>query len=263
MSPRSRHSPALAVAAAALIGLAGPFASAQASACGAAIVLALDVSSSVSASEYRLQTEGHARAFRDPEVIEAIVDAGGVLVAAVHWSGVRHQSARIGWTLIDSPAASFAFAEQIGALQRRFDTLRTALGQALVFLEGAWSVETEVCARKVIDISGDGVANDGVDVSEPRARLLARGVTLNALVVFSPLSRLGAEPDPVAFYRERVIGGPGAFYEVADGYEDYARAFKRKFLQELRGGLARAPNTRDPALPLKRAGLPRPLLKPR
>lgn len=244
-----------ALAVAAILGLWAPLGAGRAEACAAAIVLAIDVSSSVSAPEYRLQAEGHARTFRDPEVIEAIQSVGGVMVTVVHWSGVRHQQARESWTLIDSAAASLAFADRIGAIGRRYDTLRTALGQALVFLEGAWLAETARCERKVIDISGDGVANDGVDVAGPRARLLAQGVTINALVIFSPLSRLGAEPDPVVFYRERVIGGPGAFYEVADGYEDYARAFKRKFLQELRGGLAEAPAT-PTALP---AGLSRPL----
>ena len=41
------------------------------------------------------------------------------------------------------------------------------------------------------------------------------------------------DPDPVAHYRAQVIGGPGAFVEVASGFDDYPRAILKKLLREI------------------------------
>jgi hypothetical protein len=39
--------------------------------------------------------------------------------------------------------------------------------------------------------------------------------------------------DLETYYRENVIQGPGAFVEIADDYDDFARAFLRKLLREI------------------------------
>lgn len=227
---------ARALTLAAALALTGPLATARA--CDLSILFALDVSSSVSPAEYALQSEGHAAAFRDPDVVAAILSMRGVRAAVMHWSGARHQTSRIDWTDLTSEAEILRFASEIAGLKRRVDNLETAIGSALAAAAGAWNGVEQTCLRKVIDISGDGANNDGVDPEDPRRRLFAMGVTVNAVVIANPLSGTGAEPDVVLYYRERVIGGPGAFLEIADGYEDYARAFRKKLLQELERTIA-------------------------
>lgn len=230
---------AMVAAAAALL------AAAPSRACDLALVLAVDVSSSVSRLEYALQREGHARTFRDPDIGAAIEQVGGISVVLVHWSGNVHQQARTEWTRLRTAAEARDFADALGSITRRFDYYGTALGQMLTYLETAWTADVSDCARRVIDISGDGVSNTGVDVGPPRARLTASGVTINGLVIVNDEL---VEADPSAFYRDRVIGGPGAFMEIANDFEDYARAFKQKLLREIKGPVYAALSpTQDPA----------------
>jgi Ca-activated chloride channel homolog len=85
----------------------------------------------------------------------------------------------------------------------------------------------QTCKRRVIDISGDGVSNEGREPSAVSGALAARGYTVNGLVI------RGADPDPVAHFRSQVIAGPGAFVEIAADYADYPRAILRKLLREI------------------------------
>jgi hypothetical protein len=41
------------------------------------------------------------------------------------------------------------------------------------------------------------------------------------------------DADPMAFYRDQVIRGPGAFIEAANGFEDYENAMRRKLIREV------------------------------
>ena len=52
------------------------------------------------------------------------------------------------------------------------------------------------------------------------------------------LDNLGPDTDTTtldAWYEEHVIGGPGSFLKVAQGYEDFGRAFRQKFVTEISG----------------------------
>ena len=57
------------------------------------LVLAVDISASVSAAEYRLQMDAIAAAFRDDEVAAAIEAQGphGIAVTLMHWSATSAQ----------------------------------------------------------------------------------------------------------------------------------------------------------------------------
>jgi hypothetical protein len=197
--------------------------------CSAALVLALDVSSSVDGREYALQMQGLAAALRDPAVIETILTpaGSGVLATAFVWSGFRHQEVVADWTWLGDEAAIHAFADRLAAAPRRFDHWPTALGRAAGFGVERFRAAPLPCRRRIVDISGDGANNDGVGPEWYRARGDFDGVTINGLVI------RGATPDPEAYYRSHVIHGPGAFVEVIDSYEDYAPAILRKLLREL------------------------------
>lgn len=225
------------IAAAAALGALAIGAPGPARACDLALVLAVDVSSSVDSHEYALQRGGHARAFRDPEVVETILRIGGASVMLVHWSGSHHQERVTPWRRLDTETAIAAFADELSIAPRRFDIFSTALGDLLASLDNAWTEDTDDCARRVVDVSGDGVSNAGGPVGPARARLIEDGVTINGLVIVTD-ELVEAEPYP--FYRDEVIGGPGAFLVRANRFEDYARAFKEKLLQELRGPIVSA-----------------------
>lgn len=219
--------------------LAGPAAARD---CAAALVLALDVSSSVDAKEYVLQMTGLAAALRHPEVVEAIAPGGGqgIMAAAFAWSGFQHQEIVVDWTWLGDRAAIEAFAARLETAPRRYDHWPTALGRAAAFSAQMHANNPVACDRRITDVSGDGANNDGVGPEWFRARGQLDGITINGLVI------LGADPDPAAYYRDMLIQGPGAFVEVADSFEDYAAAILRKLLRELQPAFADAARERAP-----------------
>ncbi|MFN3262180.1 MAG: DUF1194 domain-containing protein [Pikeienuella sp.] len=223
---------ALAVAGALLLpGLAPGTAAAQ-EPCAVALVLAMDVSRSVSSREYRLQMDGLAAAFRDEEVLETIrAQQGGVLATVTIWGDRTQQRQTTDWTLLLGGEETLAFADSVAATQRYFGFTLTGLGAAMAHAAALLEAAPQRCRRQVIDISGDGVSNDG-----PRPNLvrdaLPAGVTVNGLVI------LGATPDPKQHYIDEVIAGPGAFVETAADFEDYARAIRLKLLRELAPALS-------------------------
>ena len=199
-----------------------------AAACGVELVLAIDVSRSVVNAEYRLQRDGLASAFRHPAIVEAIgsID-GGIAVTVTEWSGADSQTQTIGWRLIRTPAEVRGFAKDIAASERKSFAAYTAIGEALLHADALSAINPWKCKRRVIDISGDGVSNRGRHPREISNMLASLGVTINAVVID------GARPDPVDFYQNEVIAGPGAFVEIARDFSDYARAIKAKLQREL------------------------------
>ena len=85
----------------------------------------------------------------------------------------------------------------------------------------------QVAARKVIDVSGDGSNNRGRAATTARDEAVAAGITINGL----PITAL--EPDLDRYYRDNVIGGPGAFVIAAESYETFADAILRKLIVEI------------------------------
>lgn len=197
--------------------------------CGLSLVLALDVSSSVDADEFALQTGGLARALRDPAVRRSIIAAGGIQALALEWSGRYKQVDIVPWSLLAGDADISAFADRIESHQRAYHEFPTALGYALGHAATRLHKAPLDCARAVIDVSGDGINNEGFDPLHAYRYFDFTDITVNGLVIE------GADPDPVAYYRTNVIHGPGAFLEVAAGFRDYEAAMRRKLLREING----------------------------
>lgn len=224
------------LAAGAVVALTGWPGAAQ-PACSLALVFALDVSASVDAREYRLQAEGLARALSAPAVAGSLLDraAAPVALAAFEWSGPGAQAPILDWVLIDTPESLERAARTIAAHPRSVPAGPTAIGSAIATAGGLFA-QGPGCARRTIDISGDGMNNAG---PEPRAEGARLGdVTINALVIGGDLIMDHAPYIPgdgvlSGWFRDAVIRGPGAFVEVADGYEDYQPAMLRKLIREL------------------------------
>jgi hypothetical protein len=195
-----------------------------------ALVLAVDVSASVTADSYLLQRDGIAWAFENPRLVEAISAApGGIEVLVLEWSDPDKIAVTVDWTRVgDSPSAG-GFAVAVHA-SRRSSFGVTAIGPALLAAAAAFDHLPEPAGRRVIDISGDGMANFGLPPAAARDRIVA-GITINGLAILTD------EPWLAAYYRTNVIGGPSAFVAVARTFDDFAGAMLRKLTQEI----ARAP----------------------
>jgi Ca-activated chloride channel family protein len=193
-------------------------------ACDLALVLAVDVSGSVDAGEYRLQMEGLADALRDGIVIEALVDQQA-MVSLIQWTGASRQRRTVDWRQMESDADVLALADAIAADERVWRNFSTAIGEALHAAQVALS-EVPQCRRKVIDVSGDGVSNEGPLPAARHPALKAMGVTVNALAIETD------DADLTGWFFENLITGEGAFVITAKGFADYPEKIRRKLQRE-------------------------------
>lgn len=196
--------------------------------CALELVLAVDVSGSIDSNEFDMQAGGLAEAFENPSLVAAVHELeGGMLVTLTHWSGSNRHRQVTDWYHVTGAESMAAFAAATRAAGRTWRNFSTAIGDAIAHAAEVGATAPMACKRRVIDVSGDGVSNEG---RAPRAiaqALAAGGYTVNGLVI------RGSDPDPVSHYRTEVIAGPGAFVEIAESFEDYPRAILRKLLREI------------------------------
>lgn len=192
-----------------------------------ALVFAIDVSASVTADSYVLQQYGIARAFENRRIARAIAALpGGIEALALEWSDPDRIAVAVPWTAVRDADDARAFAEAVRRARRSSRGL-TGIGPALLAATAQFAHLPQPAARRVIDLSGDGIANIGVPPEAARDRLLAAGVTINGLAI------LTEEPGLAEYYRRAVIGGPGAFVLAVRTFDDFAAAMRRKLAQEI------------------------------
>ncbi|MHA3980414.1 DUF1194 domain-containing protein [Halovulum sp. GXIMD14794] len=196
--------------------------------CRLALTLALDVSSSVDAREYRLQLEGVARALEDREVRDALFAEPGASVAlqVFEWSGVQQQRIVQDWILLNDMAALETLTARLRDQDRAFGNAPTALGSALAFALMQLRRMPD-CRSHKIDVSGDGQNNVG---RPPQTLVISPAqehVTINGLAIESDETALGR------YYRHFVTRGPGSFVVAAADFDDYARAMREKLIREI------------------------------
>lgn len=199
---------------------------ARAEACRQALVLGLDVSGSVDDTEYRLQLDGLAAALQNPQVQEALMQMpeAPVRLMIYEWSGPEDQRVLAPWTVISSKGHLQAIQSKLRKATRVHMEPSTALGAAMRY-GGAALAQQEICWRRVLDISGDGMHNTG-----PHPREIDMGSqTVNGLVI----GETGNIAQLMAYYRAYVLRGPDAFAEAALGFRDFEAAMVRKLLKEL------------------------------
>ncbi|MGB1199479.1 MAG: DUF1194 domain-containing protein [Thalassotalea sp.] len=192
--------------------------------------LLADVSGSVDSREYALQLQGYEQAFRNANVIDAIENGaiGAIAVQYIEWSGENQQQVQVNWTLIDSAASAFAFADSLDALARAFGG-STAPGDALNFGVAQFINNGYNAARQVIDVSGDGERNDGSTTSIARDAALDAGIdTINGITI-------GNTSGLQAFYQNNIIGGDNAFHLHAATFADFTAGIENKLVREITG----------------------------
>ena len=191
-----------------------------------ALVLALDGSASVTYDEFGLIAGGLAAALRAEDVMAALTQGRGALLALLLWSGRASQAVLVEWTRVATGPDLARFAEAVENVPRAIPAGLTAIGSALVAAAGLLARAPAEATRQVIDLAGDGRNNDGPLPAPIRDRLAGAGITINGLCV------LHEEPDLLETYRREVIGGPGAFALACPDYAAFAAAMREKLRQE-------------------------------
>jgi hypothetical protein len=217
------------------------------------LVLAADVSRSVTEPKFKLQREGAAAAITHPEVVRAITSGPNrrIAVCFVEWATAGQQNVVIDWTVIDDGEAARSFGDKLVELPRSFAG-STSISNAIDFSVTQLERAPFKAERRVIDISGDGNNNSGRSVTEARDDALAKSITINALVILTPLSE-SFRPEHTnppggleKYFQDNVIGGFGAFTVVAETHESFGRALTKKLIAEIAGlpqpQLAEAPD---------------------
>ena len=204
------------------------------------LVLAADVSRSVDQAKFQLQREGYAAAIADKRVLDVIAEGrhGRIAVSFVEWSGVSAQRLLIDWSLINGADAARKFGDQLLELPRSFAE-RTSISGGIDFAMGVLAKAPYQSTRRTIDVSGDGTNNSGRDVTLARDEAVAQGVTINGLVILSerPMPWNPEHTNPPGglenYFRNNVVGGPGAFVVVAQNFNSFGQAIVRKLIAEI------------------------------
>ncbi len=206
------------------------------------LVIAVDTSMSIDGFEYDLLMKGIAQAFRTPEIVNLIGQHDGVAVALFQWSSEVNQQYMIPWHLLKDPASVLAFAAKVKKAERDPNRVFTGIGEAIEFGVRLIAENAFEGRQLKIDVSGDGRNNIGVPPSIPRQAANSLGIVINGLPILThtvAYSQFMTTHNNVDFYdletyyREKIIQGPGAFVEIANDYDDFARAFLRKLRREL------------------------------
>jgi hypothetical protein len=212
------------------------------------LVLAADISLSMSPDELEIQRRGYAAALTDPNVLEAIADGayGRIAVTYFEWAGNTSQHVIVPWTIIAGRADAERVARQLSA-PLPHQSRRTSISGALNFAADLLAEGNFQGMKRVIDISGDGANNEGPPVHVTRDAVVSQKIVINGLPVMTAGG--GLRPYEVAgldrYYSECVIGGPGAFVMPVSGWAQFPEAIRRKLLLELAGGAP--PQLKEPS----------------
>jgi len=180
---------------------------------------------------------GHAAALRKPQVIKAIQGGciGKIALAYVQWAGHGHIKTVVDWQIIKDKASAHAFVAKILAMD--YDPRPgTGINDMILASIELFKKNDFVTNRRILDLSGDGTNNIGIPVTAARDRALRAGIVINGIPVLSRFSdgfkyRTAQHLD--TYFQKCVIGGAGSFVVVANGYDEFARAIKRKMLLEI------------------------------
>ena len=226
------------------------------------LILAVDVSDSMSRDELQLQRGGYVSTFRDPRVARAIASGefGRIAVLYLEWAGPNHHHVVRPWTVLTTLRDTAAFADLLAmepittdsSTSNRAMSFGKSLDQAPIATATATSISASLLfalemfrdrrfrgSRQVIDISGNGTNNSGPHLAPVRDLLVTEGIIINGL----PLTWSAADnADSMTFfgksfleryYEECVIGGPGAFSIAVNDISRFQEAVRLKLLTEI------------------------------
>jgi hypothetical protein len=202
------------------------------------LILAVDVSLSMSHDELRIQRDGYVAALTHDQVINAIRDGihGKIAIAYFEWAGDQSHYVIVPWTVIASREDAERVATQITASPPN-SARRTSISGGLRFAHDLFAESTYRGLKRVVDVSGDGPNNQGEWVDVVRDDIVSRGIVINGLPLMTDgglMSTFGV-PDLDLYYTHCVIGGPGAFVVPVNDWSHFPEAVRRKLVLEIAG----------------------------
>jgi len=222
--------------AALLLGAGGAQPASAAESVDVELVLAVDVSLSMSPDELEIQRDGYAAALVDQQVLDAIAAGanGRIAVTYFEWAGNTTHHVIVPWTIIATRADAERVARQLSAKPPN-SARRTSISAALEFGGDLFAESHFQSPKRVIDISGDGPNNQGAPVAGVRDELIKQGITINGLPLMTNggLSSAYDVEDLDSYYTNCVIGGPGAFMVPVNAWVQFPEAIRRKLVLEL------------------------------
>lgn len=202
------------------------------------LVLAIDVSRSVDWDEAMLQRGGYISAFSNPLLITAIQEGyyGRIAVTVFEWSSWGDTHVVAPWMVVGDMQSANSLVRRLRDEPVSFGQ-RTSISTAIEYGMLLFRTNNVEGDRRVIDISGDGHNNHGRHINDVREEAIAEGITINGLPIINTNVGPGTPPLPDldAYYKECVVGGPGAFVVVAEGFDKFAEAVTRKLILEVAG----------------------------
>ena len=231
---------AAGLALAVIVSLGGSAARAEDEHADLLLVLAADISRSVDERKFKLQRDGYANALTDPRVLRAMTAGpkARIALAFMEWASDGDQTVVVDWTPIGSREEAEAVARRVREWPRAFmgrTSISTGIDAGMALLTRC----PFQAPRRVIDVSGDGTHNSGRPVTQARDEAIAKGVTINGLVILSevplPTNPLHTHPPGglTLYYENNVIGGPGAFVVEAESFEAFGQSLISKLIKEI------------------------------
>lgn len=206
------------------------------------LVLAADVSRSVTEPKFRLQREGAAAAISDPQVLQAITSGPNrrIAICFVEWATAGMTNVVVDWAVISDSASARSVGDRLVEAPRSFAG-STSISSAIDFSVAQLERAPFAAERRVIDVSGDGNNNSGRLVTDARDEATSKGIIINALVILTPLAE-SFRPEHTnppggleKYFQDNVIGGFGAFTVVAEDHGSFGRALTKKLIAEIAG----------------------------
>jgi hypothetical protein len=193
------------------------------------LVLAVDASGSVDRYRFELQRRGYVEAFRNPRVMQAVRGGANqsIAVSMMQWTGPMLHRMIVPWTQLKDEASVNSVATLIENTPRQLFGGGTSISGAIDYSMLLFPQSPFKAERKVIDISGDGSNNSGRSVTRARDEAVGQEIGINGLPI------LAVEPYLDTYYKDYVIGGPGAFLVVAEKFEQFADAILKKLIIEI------------------------------
>ena len=219
----------------------------EAAAFDALLVLATDVSGSITEEKYEIQRKGITTALINPRVIEAILNGRHkkVVIAYVEWEGLHAQKVQVPWTTITSLDDAIVFANQISKVERLnfiskadrqlyrneislVHSDNTSIYGAITFCQNLIQRADFSADLKILDISSDGENNEGPEPDLARDMAIAGGISINGLVI------IGDDfPELETYFQAHVVGGNSSFTMHIEGIEGVAAGLSAKLIKEI------------------------------
>jgi hypothetical protein len=197
------------------------------------LVLSVDVSRPMDRDEAEVARGGYVAAFRDPEVISAILKGSvrRIAVTYVEFAQPGFRTVVVPWTLVDSAQSAGAFADRLSRAPLQYQGA-TSISDDLTYAAGLFDGSGFMSYRMAIDVSGNGPNNSGMPVTQARDAVVAKGITINGLPIdLGP--REAVISNLTEYYRQCVIGGVGAFMVSVTQTSELPAAIRRKLIAEI------------------------------